>query len=151
MKIGSTALARLREKKCQEKDIRDKPWIFFPVFYSGSNTWFLMELTPNTGTQQTAVFISSFLVSIWLFSPRGVRPLTIYFSVPWPTPTINWFPACFSLSLSKVVIDLSDTLLFLTWAPTAIIFTNHSARAGYDTRSIFKRSLTGLNSVFSFS
>ena len=28
---------------------------------------------------------------------------------------------------------------------------NHSARAGYDTRSIFKRSLTGLNSEFSFS
>ena len=32
-----------------------------------------------------------------------------------------------------------------------ILFTNPSARAGYDTRSIFKRSLTGLNSQFSFS
>ena len=32
-----------------------------------------------------------------------------------------------------------------------IIFTNPSARAGYDTRSIIKRSLTGLNSEFSFS
>ena len=31
-----------------------------------------------------------------------------------------------------------------------IIFTNPSARAGYDTRSIFKRNLTGLNSEFSF-
>ena len=31
------------------------------------------------------------------------------------------------------------------------IFTNPSARAGYDTRSIFKRGLTGLNSEFSFS
>ena len=31
------------------------------------------------------------------------------------------------------------------------IFTNPSARTGYDTRSIFKRSLTGLNSEFSFS
>ena len=29
---------------------------------------------------------------------------------------------------------------------TQLIFTNPSARAGYDTRSIFKRSLTGLNS-----
>ena len=29
--------------------------------------------------------------------------------------------------------------------------TNPSAQAGYDTRSIFKRSLTGLNSKFSFS
>ena len=34
---------------------------------------------------------------------------------------------------------------------TLILFTNPSARAGYDTRSIFKRSLTGLNSEFSFS
>ena len=32
-----------------------------------------------------------------------------------------------------------------------IIFTNPSARTGYDTRSIFKRSLAGLNSDFSFS
>ena len=32
-----------------------------------------------------------------------------------------------------------------------IIFTNPSALAGYDTRSIFKRSLIGLNSEFSFS
>ena len=32
-----------------------------------------------------------------------------------------------------------------------IQFTNPSARAGYDTRSIFKWSLTGLNSEFSFS
>ena len=30
------------------------------------------------------------------------------------------------------------------------IFTNPSARAGYDTRSSFKRSLAGLNSEFSF-
>ena len=30
------------------------------------------------------------------------------------------------------------------------IFTDPSTRAGYDTRSIFKQSLTGLNSEFSF-
>ena len=34
---------------------------------------------------------------------------------------------------------------------SVILFTNPSARAGYDTRSIFKRSLTGFNSDFSFS
>ena len=34
---------------------------------------------------------------------------------------------------------------------SVILFTNPSARAGYDTRSIFKRSLTGLSSEFSFS
>ena len=32
-----------------------------------------------------------------------------------------------------------------------ILFTNPSARAGYDTRSVSKQSLTGLNSEFSFS
>ena len=32
-----------------------------------------------------------------------------------------------------------------------ILFTNPSARAGYDTRSIFKQSLTGFNSEFFFS
>ena len=32
-----------------------------------------------------------------------------------------------------------------------IIFTNPSAWTGYDSMSIFKRSLTGLNSEFSFS
>ena len=31
------------------------------------------------------------------------------------------------------------------------LFTNPSTQAGYDTRSILKRSLTGLNSEFSFS
>ena len=30
------------------------------------------------------------------------------------------------------------------------IFTNPSTQAGYDTRSILKQSLTGLNSEFSF-
>ena len=34
---------------------------------------------------------------------------------------------------------------------STIIFTNPSARARYDTGLIFKRSLTGLNSEFSFS
>ena len=32
-----------------------------------------------------------------------------------------------------------------------MLFTNPSARAGYDTRSILKQSLTGFNSEFSFS
>ena len=41
--------------------------------------------------------------------------------------------------------------LYFTLDPHLIIFTNPSARAGYDTRSIFKRSLTGLYSEFSFS
>ena len=46
---------------------------------------------------------------------------------------------------------LSQTQSKSTHRPLMILFTNPSARAGYDTRSIFKRSLTGFNSEFSFS
>ena len=42
-------------------------------------------------------------------------------------------------------------LYYTTVVSCNIIFTNPSAQVGYDTRSIFKRSLTGLNSEFSFS
>ena len=43
-------------------------------------------------------------------------------------------------------------MFFHTWYFSILtLFTKPSARAGYDTRSIFKRSLTGLNSEFSFS
>ena len=45
-------------------------------------------------------------------------------------------------------LELSDTNESPN--PDQILFTNPSARAGYDTRSIFKRSLTGLNSGFFF-
>ncbi len=46
--------------------------------------------------------------------------------------------------------------IYLGWCSRAvmvkdILFTNPSARAGYDKRSIFKQSLTGFNSEFSFS
>ena len=43
-------------------------------------------------------------------------------------------------------LEKIETILIIVLVK--IIFTNPSAQAGYDTRSIFKRSLTGLNSVF---
>ena len=46
---------------------------------------------------------------------------------------------------------LMTRLSFLKKTIPLILFTNPSTREGYDTRSIFKRSLTGLNSEFSFS
>ena len=54
---------------------------------------------------------------------------------------------------SSIAIPAQVTLNQCLWIPfhKIFIFTNPSARAGYDTRSIFKRSLTGLNSEFSFS
>ena len=52
-----------------------------------------------------------------------------------------WFLCLIFLSLSLYIyiyITLDMTLNNLM-----VLFTNPSARAGYDTRSIFKRSLTG--------
>ena len=71
------------------------------------------------------------------------------------------FKECLSLKLNNKKENKIFSKQFVTTEPTKyglkfsvlsiIIFTNPSARAGYDTRSIFKRSLTGLNSEFSFS
>ena len=48
----------------------------------------------------------------------------------------------YSLNVSHIYIYI---YIYISYLP------NPSARAGYDTRSIFKRSLAGLNSEFSFS
>ena len=50
---------------------------------------------------------------------------------------------------TNVYLDVLKSVV-IPWC-NQVLFTNPSARAGYDTRSIFKRSLTGLNSEFSFS
>ena len=47
--------------------------------------------------------------------------------------------------------DFFDIVTRVLQKDLFVLFTNPSARAGYDTRSIFKRSLTGFNSEFSFS
>ena len=52
-------------------------------------------------------------------------------------------PDYFPIVVSRIVGFMPFP--WLSYLPTP------SARAGYDTRSIFKRSLTGLNSEFSFS
>ena len=48
-------------------------------------------------------------------------------------------------------VDVKFKYSLYSFIGLSIIFTNPSAWAGYDTRSIFKWSLTGLNSEFSFS
>ena len=45
---------------------------------------------------------------------------------------------------------MPDSLYIYIYIYIVILSTNPSARAGYDTRSIFKRSLTGFNSDISF-
>ena len=60
--------------------------------------------------------------------------------------------------VSHTDANYADDIALLANAPSQaktqlhpILFTNPSARAGYDTRSIFKPSLTRFNSEFSFS
>ena len=71
--------------------------------------------------------------------------------------TYTWVGSRFSALPRKAISDFwHSSLLWLWYICTTlntrlILFTNPSARAGYDTRSIFKQSLTGLNSEFSFS
>ena len=66
---------------------------------------------------------------------NGIR---IWFKVGW---LVGRFCCIFN-------VQLQSFLYKHTFYLTLIIFTNPSARAGYDTRSIFKRSLTGLISEF---
>ena len=96
-----------------------------------------------------------------------------YLTLSWEDMGFNTFPkgicpkvnVIARLEFELITIPQSRALnitpqghpLFCTWITLVsfvgggVLFTNPSARAGYDTRSIFKRSLTGLNSEFSFS
>ena len=56
-----------------------------------------------------------------------------------------------SSNKTAAVLPLMSHLINHPSEMNKILFTNPSTQAGYDTRSIFKRSLTGLNSEFSFS
>ena len=58
----------------------------------------------------------------------------------------------------KIVVSVSGFPMYISHIHILVlfwwlcyIFTNPFSQAGYDTRSIFKRSSTGLNSKFSFS
>ena len=62
-----------------------------------------------------------------------------HFSVFWMNLVMLWF------GWPKFFLRFPTILVLLS------IFTDPSARAGYYTRSIFKQSLSGLNSEFSFS
>ena len=54
-------------------------------------------------------------------------------------------------ALGGIVVGPTGSVQLGARRTTRYYSPNPSARAGYDTRSIFKRSLTGLNSEFSFS
>ena len=88
------------------------------------------------------VTVITFIVGVLRTMIKGLKkrllePKTIYTTV-----LLRSFRIL--IRIQMILGDLLSLILF-------ILFTNPSARAGYDTRSIFKRSLTGLNSEFSFS
>ena len=78
-----------------------------------------------------------FFTGVWMTASHLNSPGLL--SVFWSFTTLLYF------GWSSLVIQLSSPPVPL------ILFTNPYARAGYDTRSIFKLSLTGFNSEFSFS
>ena len=92
--------------------------------------------TPNTKSwpKPQWKFVSQFEENVGDRNPSNLEELwTIYYQ-----GRMEW---------KKKSIIMNKTTDY--WSK--ILFTNPSARAGYDTRSIFKRSLAGLNSEFSFS
>ena len=89
---------------------------------------------------QSPLFSSFFFFFFFLTMTRFGRLPEIRWSV-----FISNSQRSLCVSFSRTYFGLCIYHLLLS------IFTNPSARAGYDTRSIFKRSLTGLNSEFSFS
>ena len=102
--------------------------------------------SPRSESQLTGVFFKS--PNIVSASGHNV----IHLPVPFYLGFLLWH-----LWLSHPPCARVNTWTQLTHALTKpctkrkVLFTNPSARAGYDTRSVLKRSLTGLNSEFSFS
>ena len=99
---------------------------------------------------------------LWVFSHH--RKLIFRWSLTYcKFPHVSRTLLSFLGDLINAVVWRVSMFLFRTlpvtflslWEPFPVhqlpIFTNPSARAGYDKRSIFKGSLTGLNSEFSFS
>ena len=103
-----------------------------------------------------------------------LKSLIFFFHIIYPfshfvrlilSPYIFFFPLCLLFNLSSCFVHrfvarrflcCSDMFCFvcITWfCPdiSLVIFTYPSSRAVYDTRSIFKQSLTGLKSELSFS
>ena len=120
-------------------------------------------VTSKVGLQLTQIFQTSLFVSLWfcVLRKHGVFYTFAIPEVTWYEPLYNtyiiWFLNRYFVAnilnkpenISLRTVKRSPVLL--SNISSFIIFTNPSARAGYDTRSIFKRSLTGLNTEFSFS
>ena len=99
-----------------------------------------------------SICISKSHWSLCVSFSRTCAGLCIYNLLAWSNLNLlhisQWItlPTQSCLALYSFCVNLLHS--FIMWL---ILLTNPSTRAGYDTRSIFKRSLTGFNSGFSFS
>ena len=87
---------------------------------------------------------------IKIFVPElRIRKFFSCFEIPTFYAYVLW---TFYVSFTHIrIMGMVHTDIHTYTHTTIYIFTNPSTQAGYDTRSIFKRSLTELNSEFSFS
>ena len=114
------------------KNVRSLEWLVFP----------LLSYTPNLAP--TDLFLVSSLEHLNGRTFRNKEKIVnFFFSEKTPDFLNVESKICNPVGLESLKMKVMIVLM--------ILYTNPSARAGYDTRSIFKRSLTGLNSEFSFS
>ena len=131
-------------------------WIFTSakIFPSSvkSTFQFLIASVTNFMTLSDMLYIFRNLLSS--FVAPNYRPFYCQ-----STPCIQFSASLYSFWVCADQYSKSTVLVTL-WLPfcssetgchIVTIFINPSARAGYDTRSIFKRNLIGLNSELSFS
>ena len=97
------------------------------------------------------MFVKSYLKRTWTISNnllfRLFSACTLLYSIKYSTQIGTIFRQIY------IIKEIFFILFFVKYilSFSLVLFTNPSARAGYDTRSVFKRSLIGLNSEFSFS
>ena len=85
-------------------------------------------------------------VTLSIGNKYSSRHHILYFSFLWKPFCWCYLATALNLLCSSMAYYRGSRLF-----QRVFIFTNPSARAGYDTRPIFKRNLTGLNLEFSFS
>ena len=94
------------------------------------------------------------LLTEWIYPAEEVLDEFVLISVATPLYLIMKTISCWFYGTTKIIQLCTPSIAHRISLPVRnmfTIFTYPSARAGYDTRSMFKRSLTGLNSEFSFS
>ena len=141
-KSNRSLLSCLKVTQCSTSEIEDALLLKscsppMQVMTTGSKLWQRWIATNNRDVPRVmkTKFPATVMVFVVVSSEGYIMPLHI-FEVDLKVNTIVYLDV-----LKSVVIPWRNQVLF----------TNPSARAGYDTRSIFKWSLTGLNSEFSFS